>query len=176
MWGIKMRFRFYLAAAAATFAAATPGVAQQASDTAEARGTVLQSLSLVRQTHLDFGTIAPDALNPGTVSIDADSGARSTTGRVVGLPSTFTRAQFDGFGTATNTVLLTLSQPAGGVICSAGCANAIPAVLNLDSGGTTRTIPAGGVFSVYVGGDFTIAASQASGLYSAQFSLTADYQ
>jgi hypothetical protein len=171
-----MRFTLCLAAAAASFAVATPAFAQQATATADAKGIVLQSLTLNRITDLDFGTVAPDALNPGTVSIDADTGARATGGAVVALPGAFSRARFDGRGTAANTVALTLSQPAGGVICDTGCANTVGAVLNLDSGGATRTIPAGGLFSVYVGGVFTIAGNQASGLYSAQFDLTADYQ
>jgi len=169
-----MRLKLCLAALAASAVSATPAFAQQATATAEARGVILQSLTLVRQTHLDFGTVAPDALNPGSVSIDADSGARSTGGAVVALPGAFSRARFDGSGTAGNTVQLTLNQPAGGVIVSG--ANTVAAVLNLDSGGTNRTIPAGGVFSVYVGGDFTIAANQASGLYTADFDLTAEYQ
>jgi len=49
--------------------------------------------------------------------------------------------------------------------------------MTLDQGNLlTRTIPAGGVFQVGVGGDFAIAANQAPALYSANFDLTADYQ
>jgi hypothetical protein len=168
-----MRYTLLVAALAATVA--TPALAQQASATAEARGTVLQSLTLIRQSHLDFGTVAPDALNPGTVSIDADSGARTTGGSLVALPGAFSRAWFQGSGTAGNTVQLTLSQPAGGVIGNGG-GSTVGAVLNLDSGGATRVIPGGGVFNVYVGGNFAIGANQASGIYSAQFDLTAIYQ
>lgn len=168
-----MRTKICLAALAASLVTATPAVAQQASANAQARGTVLQSLSLIRQTDLDFGTVAPDALVAGSVSIDADTGVRTTGGGVAALPGAFSRAQFDGAGTAGSSVQLTLTQPAGGVIVSG--ANTIPAVLNLDSGGSPRVIPAGGVFSVYVGGDFTIGANQASGLYTATFDLTAQY-
>ena len=73
-----------------------------------------------------------------------------------------------------NLVQLTLNQPAGGVINSG--TNTVGAVLSLDAGGTTRAIPAGGTFTVNVGGVFSIAANQPSGLYSATFDLTADYQ
>ena len=96
-WGIKMRYSLCLAALAATVATATPALAQQSTATADAKGVVLQSLTLNKISDLDFGTVAGDALNPGTVSIDADTGARSVTGAVVALPSTFGRAQFDGF-------------------------------------------------------------------------------
>lgn len=173
-WGTKMRFKLCLAALAASVATATPAFAQSATATADARGTVLQSLTLVRQTHLDFGTVAPDAVNPGTVSINADTGARTTGGSVIALPGVFSRAQFDGSGTPGNTVQLTLTQPAGGVISSG--ANNLGAVLSLDSSPNPRTIPVGGVFSAYVGGTFSVAANQPSGLYVGQFDLTAIYQ
>lgn len=169
-----MRYFVSLAALAATLAVATPAIAQQATATAEARGTVLQSLTLVRQTHLDFGVVAPDATNPGTVSVNANTGARSTIGSVALLPGAFSRAQFDGSGTPGNTVQLTLSQPAGNVLTSGS--NSIGATLVLDGTSSTRVIPVGGVFSAYVGGSFVIGANQASGLYSAQFDLTAIYQ
>lgn len=169
-----MRFSVLLAAAAATLVAATPAAAQQAQATATAKGIVLQSLTLVRTSDLDFGTVAPDVNNPGTVSIDPNSGARSTGGAVVALPGPFSRASFDGAGTAGRTVQLTLNQPAGGVISSG--TNTVGAVLSLDAGGATRTIPVGGTFTINVGGVFSIAANQPSGLYSAQFDLTADYQ
>lgn len=169
-----MRFTLTLAAAAATLAFATPAAAQQAQATATAKGIVLQSLTLVRTSDLDFGTVAPDVTNPGTVAINANTGARATTGSVVALPGAFSRASFDGAGNAGNLVQLTLNQPAGAVISSG--TNTVGAVLSLDSAGTTRTIPAGGTFTVYVGGVFSIAANQPSGLYSAQFDLTANYQ
>jgi hypothetical protein len=73
-------------------------------------------------------------------------------------------------------VQITLGQPAGGVIVNGG--NSIAAALTLDSASAapTRTIPVGGVYSVYVGGTFDIAANQASGVYTAQFDVTATYQ
>ena len=168
-----MRLSLGIAALAATFAAASPAFAQAYTETAEARGTILQSLTLTRQTDLDFGVVAADALLPGSVSIDADSGARSGT-NVSLLPGVFSRARFDGYGANGQIVDLTLTQPAGGVIVNG--ANSIPALLSLDSGGASRTIGGTGIFTVYVGGDFTIAANQANGLYTAQFDLTAEYQ
>jgi hypothetical protein len=82
-----MRFNFALAAVAATLAA-TPAVAQQATTTepAEARGLVLQSLTLTKSTDLDFGTVAGSNTVPGTVDIDSDNGARTATGGVSLMP------------------------------------------------------------------------------------------
>ena len=172
-----MRLTLSLAALAATVAFATPALAAPASVTepAEARGVVLQSLTLTKVTDLDFGTVAGSALAAGTVSVDADNGARAVSGGVLGLPGLFTRAEFSGYGTATQVVQLTLSQPAAGVLTNSS-SDTISALLVLDSGGVTRTIGSTGQFTAYVGGDFGIAANQPNGLYSAQFDLTADYQ
>ncbi|HVL78674.1 MAG TPA: DUF4402 domain-containing protein [Sphingomicrobium sp.] len=169
-----MRLTLCLAALAASVATASPALAQSASAAGQAQGTVLQSLTLTNVEDLDFGVVAPDANDPGTVSINANTGVRSTSGGVVALPGSFSRAQFIGYGSQGQEVQLTLNQPAGGVLTSG--ANSIGALLGLDSGGATRVIGAGGSFTVYVGGTFNIAANQANGFYSAQFDLTADYQ
>ena len=174
-----MRYTATIAALAATLVAATPAMAAStATATANAKGIVLKSLSLASSADLDFGTVAADATNPGTVTVDSDTGARSTGGAVVALPGPFGRAQFDGLGDPNAVVTLTLTQPVGGVICNggAGCPNSIPAALSLDNGGaTSRTTDGLGRFTVFVGGTFNIAANQANGTYSAPFDLTAVY-
>jgi hypothetical protein len=98
-----MRFNFTLAAVAATLAA-TPAVAQQATTTepAEARGLVLQSLTLTKSTDLDFGTVAGSNTVPGTVDIDSDNGARTATG---GVSLSEPLKQFRGIFTGTPTYL-----------------------------------------------------------------------
>ena len=172
-----MRFNFTLAAVAAALAA-TPAVAQQATTTepAEARGLVLQSLTLTKVNDLDFGTVAGSNTVAGTVDIDADSNARTATGGVSLMPGPSSRARFDGLGVPGQQVVLTLTPPPGLVLTNAG---GIPLTINsmsLDVGGTNRTVGGTGQFTVYVGGNFQIAAGQASGLYTATFNLTADYQ
>jgi hypothetical protein len=109
------------------------------------------------------------------VSVNPDTGIRSTTGGVVALAGSFGRAQFDGLGDSNKQVTVTLSQPAGNVICTAGCAATIPANLVLNTGGSTPTTDATGKFSVFVGGDFNIAANQQQGVYTAQFNVTVNY-
>jgi len=174
-----MRYIASIAAVAATLVAATPAMAaSSATATANARGIVLKSLSLTSSSDLDFGTVAADSTLPGTVTVNSDTGARTTTGAVVALPGAFGRAQFDGLGDPNANVQLTLTQPAGGVICTGGaaCPASIPAALSLDAGGaTTRTADGLGRFTVFVGGTFNIAANQQNGTYSSQFDLTAVY-
>jgi hypothetical protein len=171
-----MRFKLLLAAAAASFVAATPAVAQQASANALAKGVVVQPLTLAKVQDLDFGTVVGSAV-AGNVVIDADTGGRTVGGGVTGVPSyPGGRGLFQGAGTAGQTVQLSLNAPA--VLVSQSNPTDLIAVnsMNVDSGGLVRTIGLSGVFQVGVGGDFAIAANQPAALYQATFTLTADYQ
>ena len=171
-----MRFTLYLAAAAATIAAASPAVAQQASANALAKGVVVQPLTLAKNQDLDFGTVVGSAAS-GNVVIDANTGGRTVAGGVTGVPSfPGDRGLFTGAGTAGQTVLLTLSAPAVLVSQSNPIDTITVTSMGLDSGGLTRVIGASGIFQVGVGGNFAIAANQPAALYQASFTLTADYQ
>jgi hypothetical protein len=169
-----MRFHVCLAALAASAAASSPALAQQAAATAEARGVVLSPLTLTKVTDLDFGTVAASN-TAGTVSLDATSGIRSVTGGVTAVPSTFSRGRFDGLAQAATTVQLTLIPPTGGLLYS-GTNSVAVSNMAFDSLGAVRVVPAGGSFSAYVGADFAIASNQPNGTYSALFQVTADYQ
>jgi Domain of unknown function (DUF4402) len=171
-----MRYTLLVAALAATTAAASPALAQQASATAEAKGVVLSPLTLTKVSDLDFGTVAASAA-AGTVAVDADSGIRSVTGGVTAVPSAFSRARFDGLAQAATTVQLTLVPPTGNLLYSGSNSISITAgSMVFDSAGATRVVPAGGSFTAYVGASFDIAANQPNGTYSALFQVTADYQ
>lgn len=178
-----MRLNVCLAALAATLVA-SPALAQQAptaSDTAtaNARGVVLQAHQLIKNTDLDFGVVTVDSATAGTVTIAADStGARTATGGVTPLPSTYQAASFDGLAAPAETVALTITPPAGNVLISATNSNDHVTVnsLDLDAAGASRVADTTGAFTVYVGGTFGLIANQPAGVYSAQFQLTADYQ
>ena len=169
-----MRLKITLAALAATIAFASPGQAQTVSATAEARGLVLQPLTLSRVDDLDFGTVISTA-SGGDVTINADSGFRTVTGGVAAGPAAGNRALFSGFGSANQQVDLDLAYPA--VLTSGANSIAITA-LGFDGGGgtsTTRTIDGTGTFQIGVGGTFAIGANQPNGLYTATFQVTAEY-
>ena len=185
-----MRFTVSLAALAATLAIATPAMAQQATVTATgnpvAKGVVVLPLTLSKTADLDFGTVIASTTVAGTVTISADDGSRAVTGGVIGVPNyPGARALFQGAGTASQTVLLTLQAPA--VLTNGGNSITVNSMF-FDSAGasapnavtgdleTTRTINATGAFEIGVGGDFAIAANQPNGLYSAPFIVTAEYQ
>jgi hypothetical protein len=179
-----MRLKLTLAALAAAIAFATPAMAQtSASASAEARGTVLLPLTFVKVAgrDLDFGTVLASGTS-GTVSIDADTGARSVTGGVTPLGiATGDRALFAGVGTDGQDVDIHLTYPATLARVGGGASVGINSLF-LDSNGvgtsTDRTITindVNGAFQVGVGGTFDIAANQLDGVYQATFDVTVDY-
>lgn len=179
-----MRFTVCLAAVAATLVSATPAFAQAvatANATAEARGLVLQPLTLTKSSDLDFGWVVSTAA-AGSAVIDPDSGARTVTGGVQAVPGrNGGRATFAGAGTIGEQVVLTLN-PATVLVSTTNAADTVSVnSMSLDTCGPacltdTRTIDNSGAFEVGVGGDFAIGANQPNGLYTANFDLTADYQ
>ncbi len=176
----NMRSKICLAALAATVAFASPAFAQTAATaTADARGVVLLPLTLTRNAHLNFGTILASPV-AGTVSINADTGARAVGGGVTAIAlDAGNRALFTGVGTEGQQVILTLTPVAS--LTGPG-PNITVLSMSLDGVGgaftQTRTIAAGsgGAFQVGVGGSFSIAANQGNGVYTGSFSVTADYQ
>lgn len=176
-----MRFKFYLAAIAATTAFAAPAFAAPVSvtATAEARGLVLQPLTLTKSDDLDFGTVLASTVF-GQVTINADTGNRTSSGGVTQVASNAgQRALFTGAGTAGQLVTLTLSPPTSNLLVSTtnSADTILVSALVLDNGNANSlTIGLGGTFQVGVGGTFDIAANQPNGFYKADFNLTADYQ
>jgi len=174
-----MRFKICFAALAATVVAASPAFAQQASATAQARGLVLQPLPLSKAFDLAFGTVSGDPTNPGTVVVGVTNPAsptRTQTGAVTLVPSVWQPAEFDGAGEPGRAVTVTLNPPAT-LVSGTNSITVNSMVLDTCNCTTdTRTVDGAGAFKVYVGGDFAIAANQASGLYTANFDVTADYQ
>lgn len=177
-----MRFKFTLAALAATVAFASPAFAQ-VSATAEARGTVLQPLTITQMQDLDFGTVLSSAV-AGSVSINADDGSRTVGGGVTAIALDLgQRAEFAGLGTLGQQVEITLTPPAGNILNRVGGGATILAPdWDLDGGAAndtfqTRTVTdVDGAFLVGVGATFDIAANQMNGLYTANFDVTAEYQ
>lgn len=176
-----MRNILRLAALAAAVATASPAFAQQATVSAsasgEARGLVLQPLTLTKVDDLDFGTVVSTAA-AGTVEISADDGSRVVTGGVLEVPSyPGGRGLFTGNGTAGRDVNLTLNAPSF-LISTTNPLDVIAVnSMVLDNGNSlVRTIGNSTIFNVGVGGVFAIDANQPNGLYTAQFDLTADYQ
>lgn len=164
------------ALAGATALGATPAAAQAvpALSNSDGRALILVPLTLTRIDDLDFGGVVPSA-TPGTVTVNAGTGARSFGGGVTGIASDAgNRAYFGGAGSPNQQVIVALSPPVE--LTNAG-GDTIPVMgLTLD-GSPFRTVdPVTRTFFVGVGGSLQIAADQPEGEYSAQFWMTAIYQ
>ena len=143
-----------------------------------AKTAVLGPVAMLNTAPLDFGGIAP--ASGGTVTIDAQTGARTAVGVVLagGTPS---NARFISTGTPNRTVTIALS-PVPIIISNGANTMSINQIrVSVNGGGPQPVGPdanlgASGVINYAVGGRLTVAAAQADGLYTGTFTLTMDYQ
>lgn len=163
------------AAADVYFAPASPGTG---------RVTLLEPLTFVKIDDLDFGGFIVPSSGSGTVTIDAATGTATNAASLVQLPQfTQMRGHFMGAGTPNQGVSVTAVLPTklylGGDTTSP---DSIDVNLELDNnvpeldGTYSYTIAPDQVLDVYVGGDLTISAGMAPGVYSNVYTLTVTYQ
>lgn len=138
------------------------------------RALLLIPLTLTKVQDLHFGSVVPSS-SPGTVTIDAATGARSSSPEVTLVPSDVgQRGYFAGAGSVGQQVIMALT-PA--TVLTNGVTGD---TLNVQSmsldGPNTRTIAADQTFYVGVGGVIEVGADQPDGIYSSTYDLTADYQ
>jgi len=140
-----------------------------------AEALILKPLTLTRQSDLSFGTIIPSG-SGDLVTINADTGARSSPSANLVLTDPGFRARFASSGLNNQFVVLALSPPADLVDVSNG--NLLTLVnLSLDNGGNPLRIltPASQTFFVGIGGTVFVRANQQEGTYTGTFTLTANY-
>lgn len=132
----------------------------------------LKPLSIVNTRDLDFGTMLSPS-TAGTVVINANTDARTTTGGVVALGGTPQAAQFYTYSTGnqylqvTRGALPVLTRVGGGATMN---------VTNLTlNGATLRYIGASGVLDLRVGGTLAVAANQTEGSYTGSYAITVTY-
>ncbi len=165
---------FKLVAALAALALSSAAQAVPATSDADGRALILVPLKLIKITDLDFGTVVPSAIS-GVVSINATTGARTFAGGITGASSDVgNRATFGGAGSANQQVIVTVDPPL--VLTSLAGDTVTVLGMPLD-GSSTRTVdPVSRAFFVGIGGTLQIEADQAEGDYSADFTVTANYQ
>lgn len=173
--GTRMRLIGWTAALAALLMTSVPATAAPvgAPVKPKARGLLLTPLTLTRIQDLEFGSLIPSG-TPGTVVINATSGARTTFGGVTALASgAGQRARFAGAGTPGQQVFVLVVPPT--VLTNPNGDTLDVLALPLD-GSPIRTIAPDRTFFVGVGGIISVAANQPDGLYTAEFEVFADYQ
>jgi hypothetical protein len=166
--------KLIIAASAATVAVPSVAAPVPATTDASGRATILVPLTLTKIDDLDFGTMISTS-SSGTVSLSAVDSSRLFAGGVTGVSSAAGhRAYFGGAGTPNQQVIVTVSAPA--TLANSNGDKITVLALTLD-GSPIRTIdPVTRAFFVGVGGILMLNANQPDGDYSANFSVTAQYQ
>ncbi len=171
---------FYCFAALAFVGLAMP--AQAANQPASASVRIRGPLTITNVTPLHFGNIIRGT-TAGRVIINAQTGARTTTGGVTLVGLGFTRATFTTTGTP-NTVL-TFSIPSGNVTLTRTLGGGTMLLntmrLSINGGGQVgingnRTIPASGSLPFALGGRLNVGANQLPGAYVGTVNITVNYQ
>ena len=164
--------------AAAMAATAVPAAAApvDAAQDADGRALILVPLTLTKIEDLDFGAVVPSPL-PGTVTINAATGARTMTGGVTGVPSNVgQRAVFAGAGSANQLVLVAV-DPALELVSTTDPADKITVLAMPLQGSPLKTVdPVTRSFFFGVGGIILVGANQPEGVYEATFDVIASYQ
>lgn len=162
--------------AAGFLAAAAPAAAAPTAPNRNATGQalILVPLTLTKIDDLSFGTIVPSSLS-GVVVIDATTGGRTVAGGVAGVASDVgNRAYFAGGGSASQPVIITMTQPAQ-LTSIAG--DTIPVLALTLEGSPIKIIdPVSRTFFFGIGGIILVNADQPEGVYDATFDVTANYQ
>jgi hypothetical protein len=140
----------------------------------ESKALLLKPLTLTKLSDLDFGTIIPSG-SGDLVTINADTGARTsaTAGLLTAEPGA--RARFASSGLNNSFVVLRISPPTP---LSDGAGHLLTVTrLDLDQNGNPlRTLtPQSQVFFLGIGGQVFLRGNQEEGTYSGTFTLTANY-
>jgi hypothetical protein len=163
-----------LALAALLFAVPSQLLAVTPTTQADAGAIVLKPLSLLKKTDMDFGTLITSA-TAGTATIDPVSGAVTTTGGVTAVASSTTSAAaFIGAGSRKTPVIIRIPKSPISLTRSGGTETMTLTNWTLD-GASTRLIDAFEAFQFQVGGQLSVAANQAPGLYVGTFDVTVQY-
>lgn len=146
-------------------------VAAQTTTSGPGKAVILNPLSVVNTSDLDFGTLVRGT-TAGTATVDAATSARTTSGGTVAAGGTPQSATFVATG-VINRVHIVALGPAPTLANGTGGTMAVSSLM-LD-GPTLRLFGAGGVSTIRVGGILNVGANQAEGDYTGTFSITVIY-
>lgn len=156
------------------YAAGTPGTAN---------ALTIRPLGIVKTDDLDFGIMAPSP-TAGTVTINAQTGARTAAGGAILAGGTPAAAQFTIAATPARIVSFSLNPNNNLVLNRIGGGASMTVNqfrVSYDGSspspiGPNRTVPPSGLMILRLGGRLNILASQMEGSYQGTFSVTVDYQ
>ncbi len=155
--------------AAASLCLAAPALAEV--EPATGRATVLNPLSVVNTSDLDFGTLARGT-TAGTATVNPASGARTTSGGTTAAGGTPGPATFIATGVVNRIFIIALGTNPMLTNGTGGTMTANPLMID---GPTLQLFGAGGITTIRVGGILNVAANQQEGDYTGTFNLTVIY-
>jgi Domain of unknown function (DUF4402) len=170
--GTRGKYRFGRKLALCLCALGTSAGAQAATQTGTAKAITLKPLSIVKLRDLDFGTLA-SGTTAGTVIINPNTDARTTSGGALAAGGTPQAAQFYTYATGNILLIITLGAPPT-LARSGGGATMTMSNLTLN-GPTIRLLPPAGIIDLRVGGTLAVGASQLDGTYAGNFDVTVTY-
>ena len=158
---------------AAAMLGPTPALAAS-SASMTSKALLLKPLTLTKLKDLDFGDIVPSGTGD-FVSIDADTGARTTDKATLLISNPGKRAEFASSGVNNVLVGLVLSAP-GDLVNAAGDKLKVTRLTLDQNNFPVRLLtPTSQVFFVGIGGDVYVRPDQEDGDYTGTSTLTAVY-
>ena len=151
------------AALAAPIAAAPP---------ATANALMIHPVTITKIDDMDFGLLT--VTGAGTVVIDPNANAISTTGGVLLADAQWHAAQFVGASAGSSVVNIKLSNHPFTITRQGGTETMTVSNLTLE-GQSKRTIAAATSFTFRVGGTLNVAAAQVEGIYTGTFDVDIQY-
>jgi hypothetical protein len=164
-------------------AMAAGSAARGANSTGTARVVTISPLGIARTADMDFGYIIPSA-TAGTVTVNAQTAARTSTGGVTLSGGPVSTANFLGAANAGSVVTLSLT-PSPNLTLSriGGGATMIINQIRVSKDGAAptplgpnATIASNGAIFLRFGGRLNVGANQMEGVYAATLTLTMNYQ
>lgn len=139
---------------------------------ATATATLFSALTLQKDNDLDFGMAT--VTTAGTIVLDPNSNAVTTTGGVVFVGGSPHAAKFDGIAPIGNIVIIRLPKAATTLTRVGGTQTMTVDTWTMD-GTSRRNISAKSAFDFQVGGTLHVGANQAEGTYVGTFQVDAQY-
>jgi hypothetical protein len=162
--------------AALLVGAASAGPVSASTITGTVELVILEPFTIVKLQDLEFGSLLPSAA-AGTVTINPNTLARTTTGGVTAASGTFHPAEFITRGTPNRRVIVRL--PNGSTVLTRIGGGATMTVSNFTRNGappSSTPLDATGILQFRIGGQLNVGANQLPGRYTGSFTVEVQYQ
>ncbi|WP_260482953.1 DUF4402 domain-containing protein [Sphingomicrobium flavum] len=156
--------------------AATPALAQVSDDTGTARMTLIKPLSITKIKDLEFGTVAFDGVNGGSITIDPNAPAGSETIVTGGLVSYGDSHAAEFGGAAIRNIVVNIRYPRRDLtITRVGGTETLTVRDFTIEGNSKRRLAALEYFTFKIGGTLDVPAGTVEGEYEGNFEVFVQY-